>query len=134
MSFWRVFDDEDSGYSVVLEDDDRVAWAYIRDREAGGNRPLIVADVWLYNVAAPPDSWVRPTPGEAPLNPSPYVSQERAMRLEEAREIIARWNTSDGARIVDVLVDGVLYGRLSPGSKPGWSRFAAAESPVARPL
>ena len=135
MSFWRAFDDEDSAYSVVVEDDDRVAYAYIYDREAGGDSPPIVADVWLYNVAAPPDSWARPTrPDEAPLNPSPYVSEELAVRLEEAREVVARWHSSDDARLVDVLADGVVYARLSAGSKPGWSRFAAAESPVARPL
>src|SRR5690242_16435335 len=38
-----------SGLTVILEDDGRVAYAYLKSNGA------IVADVWLYNVAEPPE-------------------------------------------------------------------------------
>ena len=39
------YDEPDGGRSVVLEDDGRVAYAYLLEKDT------IVSDVWLYNVA-----------------------------------------------------------------------------------
>lgn len=58
MSYWKAFDDAETSCSVVLEDDDRVAYACLVDRELGegDGAPPILGDVWLYNVhPAPPD-------------------------------------------------------------------------------
>jgi hypothetical protein len=58
-----------SGLLVVLEDDGRVAYAYLKDHGA------IVADVWLYNVAEAPDQNHWRDKSNLPfLNPGKYCT------------------------------------------------------------
>ena len=136
MSYWNAFDDADSSCSVVLEDDDRVAYAYLVDRvlSEGDGAPPIIGDVWLYNVHPAPPDLGPANRGEPPLNASPYIRDVHNVRLQDATEIAVRWFVMDERRHAEVVVDGVLNARLCPGSKPGWSRLAAADSPVARRL
>lgn len=134
MSLWIAIDDEDSDYSVVLEDDDRVAYGYLWDRgREGREEPPIVGDVWLYNVLAAPGS-AEDSDGDPPLNAADCVLDAPVSRLEDAVEIETRWADAGEQRVVDLFVDGVLYARLAPGRLPGWSRLACRESPVALPL
>ena len=136
MSYWNAFDDPESSCSVVLEDDDRVAYAYLVDRGSGegGGSPPIIGDVWLYNVHADPPELDLVNRGEPPLNASPYIRDASNVRLENASEVAVRWFDVDERRHAEVVIDGEPSARLCPGSKPGWSRLAAADSPVARRL
>jgi hypothetical protein len=136
VPFWIAIDDEDSDYSVVLEDDDRVAYGYLLDRgQQGSSEPPIVGDVWLYNVLAAPGSVVAPSAdGDPPLNAADCVLDAPVTRLEDAGKIEPRWATDGEQRVVDLFVDGVLYARLASGSLPGWSRLACRVSPIALPL
>lgn len=119
------FDAPEGGRAVVLEDDGRVAYAYLLDDEK------IVADVWLYNVAPTPDEPEWRNPSRMPfLNPLGFCAPH-AFRLSRQTSVECRW-LGDGT--VEVVFDRVLFARLRHGSKPGWSRFAAQPGPLAKPL
>jgi hypothetical protein len=146
LAYLRDFADSESPYRVRLDDDDRVAYAYLIDGERETpNETGIIGDVWLYNVA--------PTPVEPEwqglhrvkdrekalelmpfLNPRQYVRSESAMRLEEATSVVVEWSSEKTERVAEVVVDGLLYARLKPGAKPGWARLALTDGPCAQSL
>ena len=130
MSF---VDDADSGYSVLFEDDGKVAYAYLRD----GTR--IVSDVWIYNRGDAPQTpeWTLPDArSHLPFtNPAGYVRDEAPPQVREASDISCRWaHDAEGLASVEVLIHGTVYARLKPGSKPGWSRLASRDGPNAKVL
>ena len=121
----RTFEVPESEMSVVIEDDGRVAYAYLRrDGE-------IVADVWLYNVAATPDENTWTDRAQMPfLNPRRYCTQEAFRRMTADTPVTCTQILED----VELRVEGQLLARLRPGIKPGWSRFARIRGPLAKPL
>jgi hypothetical protein len=119
------FDDSGTGRAVVLEDDGRVAYAYLLDRED------VVSDVWLYNVSATPKVVNWDDLSQAPfLNPQQFCKPETAPRLDKHSTIECVWS-DDG---VEVTINGTMMARLEAGTKPGWSRLASCPGPLARPL
>lgn len=109
---------------VILDDDGRVAYAYLFEREQ------IVGDVWLYNVGETPEAIDWSNRDDLPFrNPKPYSADLPTKRL---REIEARcfW-TKQGA---DITFDGVLFARLERGAMPGWSLNARVDGRLARVL
>lgn len=114
-----------SGMSVVIEDDDRVAYAYLKQLGE------IVADVWLYNVIAPPDENTWTDKAQMPfLNPKKYCTQEEFRRITPDVHVTCTLLSEH----VEVRVEGQLLARLRPGIKPGWSRLARISGPLAKPL
>jgi hypothetical protein len=114
-----------SNLAVVLEDDGKVAYAYLLEDEA------VVSDVWLYNVAEAPAlvDWNDPD-GPPFLNPREFCRDEQIPRLGQSSAVRCTWLD----RSVEIVIDGVLVARLQPGTKPGWSRLAARPGPLAQPL
>lgn len=110
--------------SVVIEDDGRVAYAYLLD----GAR--IVGDVWLYNVVEAPEDEAWRTQERPPfLNPKRFCASGVA-RLHVSSPITCAWD----ADTVLVRVGDEVWARLWPGAKPGCSRFARQAGPLAKPL
>lgn len=106
--------------SVMVERDARVAYAYILLGED------IVGDVWLYNVRAPPQQVAWDDPSQMPfLNPREYVVRLAPPPPNAVVECM--WK----GRNAEILIDGILYARLEPGSKPGWSKMASKDGPLA---
>jgi hypothetical protein len=123
--FLRRYDDPQGKHAVVLEDDGRVAYAYLLRDES------LVSDVWLYNVEATPEHVDWKDRSAMPfLNPRGFCADELTPRLREDAVIYCRWLP----HAVEVLIDEVLIARLEPGAKPGWSKLAARSGPLARPL
>lgn len=119
------FDDPRSSRAVVLEDDGRVAYAYLLEDQR------IVSDVWLYNVANAPISVDWTDRSAMPfLNPRDLCRAESFERLTPHAAVECRWS----ADAVEVLIKGVLMARLERGAKPGWSRLASKRGPLAIPL
>jgi hypothetical protein len=119
------FDESGTDRAVVLEDDGRVAYAYLLDHEN------VVSDVWLYNVADTPNVVDWNDESQMPfLNPQSFCKTETAPRLTQRASIECIW-FDEG---VEVVVNGVLVARLKPGAKPGWSRLALRPGPLAKPL
>jgi hypothetical protein len=111
--------------SVMLDDDDRVAYAYMT--QSG----KIVADVWLYNIADPPeqDPWNDRT--QLPfLNPRRFCKQDAGYRITEHSQVSCALVSG----YAEIKVDGERVARLAPGTKPGWSKGAAIDGPLAKSL
>lgn len=123
--------DSDSRYAVIVEDDGKVAYSYLLD---GGD---IVSDVWLYNVAPPPESPEWDDPDNAPFaNPREYCVVEAPPEVRDPEsDITIEWLRADGATTgAVVMIKGTTMARVEPGSKPGWSRLASKDGPLARVL
>jgi hypothetical protein len=119
------FDEAGGSRAVVLEDDGRVAYAYLLEKNE------IVGDVWLYNVADSPEAVDWSDRSAMPFaNPKRYCATERLPRLTEASNVRCSWSD----RGVDIAVEGIDFARVEHGSKPGWSRLAAVPGPLANPL
>jgi hypothetical protein len=121
----RRYDISDTTLTVVIEDDDRVAYAYLTDEGK------IVSDVWLYNVAPTPKTVDWRDKAQMPfLNPKKFCKEEPVFRISERANLFF----SSQAGQVNVTVDGQLIARLQPNVRPGWSKLAARKGPLALPL
>jgi hypothetical protein len=118
-------DEPNGARAVVLEDDGKVAYAYLlEDGE-------VVGDVWLYNVAPAPETvnW-RDRAAMPFLNPRKYCTEEVVPKLRHDSVVNCQWS-NEGVRVT---IDGLRMARLAHGAKPGWSRLASSPGPLARPL
>lgn len=118
-------------FTVIFEDDGRVAYGYLLD--AGS----ICADAWLYNVQDCPEQPEWHDPSNAPfLNPCSFAQPMDFERPSATSDIVFVWDTSDpeGSSAVNISIRGRLIGRLAPGTKPGWARLAAKDGPLALTL
>lgn len=119
----------ESGCSVVIDDDGRVAYAYLR-----GPDDDIIGDVWLFNriAAKTPADWTDPT--QAPFLNPPELARPFEGKLPRAKDLSVQWTLDGPLLLADVHVRGQLLARLSPGSTPGWSVLALAAGPCAQPF
>lgn len=119
----------DNYYSVVLEDDGRVAYAYLIEGEDA------IGDVWLYNVQeAPKDSnWGQQ---QLPyLNPEEYINKDiRVAPITDKSEVYFEWNESlsDGSIEVSIYIRDKFIAQIITGSKPGWSTLVVKDGPLAQ--
>ncbi|MBE2251798.1 MAG: hypothetical protein IAE78_19840 [Myxococcus sp.] len=124
-----AFPHAESGCSLVIDDDGRVAYAYLC-----GPDDAVLGDVWLFNRApcpTPPD-WTDPT--QAPfLNPD-VLTQPLAGPPPTPGDLSVRWTLDGPLLLADVLLRGALLARLSPGSAPGWNVLARLGGPCALPF
>ncbi len=123
--------DPDSGFKALFEDNGRVAYAYLFD----GDR--IIADVWLYNRGPAPSEPEWRDRSRAPFaNPAKYVSAGQPRYVNEPADVQFVWQRSGDRQETRafIFLHGELVAELRPGSKPGWSRYAAKDGPLARVL
>jgi hypothetical protein len=121
--------DFDSFYSIVVEDDGRVAYAYLVENEED-----ITGHVWLYNQLATPTNtvWIE---SEMPfLNPIEYIgSNQNTKPLTESSEIVVRWELSQNNIIIaNLYIRDTLIAKLSPQDFPGWSTMVIKDGPLAK--
>ncbi|MEO0912171.1 MAG: hypothetical protein AAFY59_04175 [Pseudomonadota bacterium] len=127
MTGFATFADPRSGFSVVFEDDGRVAYAYLLD---GNDR--IVGDVWLYNRCVAPlePEWISPD-GMPFANPVGYAREDAGfLPVEEIGDVSVSWSAAPVAAVVHLR--GARFARLMEGSKPGWCVLALKDGPLAR--
>ena len=119
----------DNYYSVVIEDDGRVAYAFLMEGEDS------IGDVWLYNQQeAPKDSnWDKQ---QLPyLNPEEYLNKEvRVPPIKDKSEVYFEWNESlsDGSIEVSIYIRDKFIAQIITGSKPGWSTLVVKDGPLAQ--
>lgn len=123
------FTSSETGYSLVFEDDGRVAYAYLLD-------PIgeIVSDVWLYNRGGTPaePEWQRPE--LAPYaNPAGYcVAHDDFRPVDDIKEVDVEWGSADDGTVkADVYLRDELFAIVAEGVEPGWCRFALKDGPLA---
>jgi hypothetical protein len=123
--FLQLVDPERNERTLIVEQNDRVAYAYLWERGK------IVADVWLHNVGDSPvevnwrDASAMPFP-----NPQRFCTVEKALALSSASVVECCW--SEGG--VTLSVDNTVVAKLERGCKPGWSKHASVAGPLALPL
>lgn len=114
--------------AVLIEDDGRVAYAYMLDCDG-----RICSDVWLYNRCQTPaePEWHDQT--RMPFaNPAPFVTDRLSFSLPDSPEdITVEWGNSDSPDDAKVFVSRKYLARLRIGMKPGWSALAAKDGPLA---
>lgn len=126
--YLQVHCEFDSYYSVIIEDDGQVAYAYMYFGED------IVADVWLYNQAETPKEtiWVKE---KMPfLNPAEYVKKGIFISpLIDESEVRCEWiENSDGLIEVEILLRENFVAGMAAGSLPGWSALVVKDGPLAQ--
>lgn len=120
----------DTGLVVTVDDDGRVAYAYLRAPEGD-----IIGDVWLYNRGPAPESVDWADPREAPFrNPRSHARDLDVPPAERSSDFSVEWQVDGELLLADVKLRGVLLGRLSPGSQPGWAALAKVDGPCAHVL
>jgi hypothetical protein len=128
-----IVKDPNSTYSMLFEDDGKVAYAYLRD----GTR--IVSDAWVYNCGDAPETpdWTLPDArSRLPFtNPASFVRDEPRPIVDHPSDISAHWVYSNGEFVAaDVLIHGTRFARLQPGARPGWARLSSRDGPNAKVL
>lgn len=127
MGFTKSF--KQGEWTVVVEDDDRVAYAYLL------HNGRIAADVWLYNRVPSPQQppWRQPR-GEMPfLNSAHHVNDNDAVRSPAPDAVSVSWtDPTDPEPQITVSLDNQPIAWLAPGTKPGWSALAKRDGPLAK--
>ena len=132
IDFLLEFSDPESGCSVILDDDGRVAYAYFLN----GDRRC-VGDVWLYNRCETPlePEWTERD--RAPFaNPVEYAaSHENFTPVNGATDVTVKWEHGIyGQLIAFIFIREELAAALAEGTKPGWSALAAKDGPIAKTI
>ncbi|MBD1364047.1 hypothetical protein IDJ77_09525 [Mucilaginibacter sp. ZT4R22] len=117
----------DDAYAIVVEDNGRVAYAYLLFYED------IVSDVWLYNSTATPAGSFLNTDEMPPLNPADYIKKDTLMiPISDVSQVYCEWDESEDEVIeAAIMLHGKFVAELRHGDKPGWSVFAAKDGPLA---
>ena len=127
------FTDEESGYSLVFDDDGRVAYAYLQDSDG-----RLVGDAWLYNRGISPTQPEWKNPENMPfMNPVDFVNQARhdEFRLVESiLDVRVDWSEVGEKVKARVLIRNEPIAILLEGAKPGWCLLAGKDGPLARVL
>ena len=126
------FFNEQTGYSVVIEIDKKVAYAYLIDKSEN-----IIGDIWLYNCGNAPEKVEWDNPLNMPFaNAAQFIREDKSFQpISDISEVSVSWFVKAGALSkAHIYVRGKLFAILCPGSKPGWSVMAAVDNPIARKL
>ncbi|WP_214071391.1 hypothetical protein [Mucilaginibacter sp. dw_454] len=124
----QVYCEFDRHYSVVIQDDGRVAYAYLYEDED------IIGDVWLYNQEQAPAISFWRTEDMPFLNPTEYLSKDASIApIKDESEVRCEWTESpnDGLIEVAVFICDKFIACVASGSKPGWSVLVAKDGPLA---
>jgi len=133
VGFTAEFDPVGEDYSVIVEDDGAVCYAYLWHKEK------IVADVWLYNrTNTPIDApWKLPNARELlPFkNAKKFVSDDYFKPPESNNEIRAQARLSGQHLLcVDIFFHEKHVATLVPGCKPSFALMAKCNGPLAKLL
>lgn len=125
----QIFCDGDLKYSVVIEDNGRVAYAYLLYEKE------IIADVWLYNSQAAPEQAPWLTEKDMPYeNPKEFVKVDATInpiKIDDDVEMECSFENSK-LHSVYILIRKEKIAMMKPGSKPGWSTLASIDGPLAK--
>lgn len=126
MSYFKEFlHDLKPEYSVMIEDDDKVCYAYLLIHNE------IVGDVWLYNTIKSPVEAEWHSPDNLPfLNPIEFI-KENIEPFDDETNININWN-SENKVVAQIYISNRLIARLSEGDFPGGSSLVIKDGPLAK--
>ncbi|MGC3945453.1 MAG: hypothetical protein QM762_13220 [Chryseolinea sp.] len=120
-----------NNYSVIVEDDGRVCYAYLMEGTS------IVGDVWLYNTIDTPDRVDWSSKEDMPfLNPRPYVDSSKTIQpINSSMDLSITWiMNKKEVKEANIYIRRTLVAKLEIGYKPGWSTFVIMDGPLAKAL
>lgn len=128
MSYFKqFFCSTEPEYSVVIEDDDKVCYAYLYFNKE------IIGDVWLYNNVESPAEPEWASRENLPfLNPVQFVS-ENLTPFDEGSDVIVDWSNVNGI-VATIFVTSRRIAKLSGGAFPGWSSLVSQDGPLAKKM
>jgi hypothetical protein len=118
-------------YTVCVEDDGRVGYAYLIDPEG-----RICGDVWLYNRCPAPlaPEW-HDRDGAPYANPQAFVNAAKPFALPDGIDAFRLVEIGNGDKVaIGVLLGGELWAILMDGARPGFAALASANGPLAKVL
>ena len=129
----KLFQKDEDSYSVVFEDDGRVAYAYLLNPSGS-----IVADVWLYNCCYTPVEPEWKDPKNMPfINPQAYVNEsehDAFHAVDSISDVKIDWcNDAENVK-VRIYIRNKYFASLDEGVAPGSSLFASKDGPLAKVL
>lgn len=129
----RFFQNDEDSYSVVFDDDGRVAYAYLLN-PAGS----IVGDVWLYNRCSTPVESEWKDPEKMPFaNPQAYVNesdQDAFQVVDSISDVKVDWCNEAEKVKARIYIRNKYFASLVEGAKPGSSLLAGKDGPLAKVL
>lgn len=128
--FIKQFISDEAKLSVVVEDDGRVAYAYLL-----GEENHIVGDVWLYNRCGAPREPEWTTLQAAPFaNSAEFVKLDASFVCLKYPDVDVQWIWESCKWIATIWANGRLIAKLGEGDKPGMSALALQDGPLAKVL
>ncbi len=124
--FCQSYSDLDEAYSLIIDDDGRVAYAYLLENKE------IVGDVWLYNRELAPDAvdWEE---GYLPyINPSAFIKTDIVDAVQNETEVNLIWAVKNDMMEVKIFIREVLFACVKPGDFPGFSTMVIKDGPLAK--
>jgi hypothetical protein len=126
------FDREGNDCSLFFEDNGKVAYAYIIENDE------VISDVWLYNHGYPPEQPEWKDKSKMPFrNPRSYVCEHSFLPVKKIEEVTVKWigqENNQGVIVAQLSIRDKIHAYLKSGSKPGWSRMAIKDGPLAKTL
>lgn len=117
-------------FKLAFDDDGKAAYAYLKQGKT------ILGDVWVYNRCLTPDEpeWKDRT--KLPFaNCKTYMTEEgRLCKPVALNDIRVEWQYAGEQPTAYVYLFGDLVAKVGVGDKPGYSRFAARDGPLAKVL
>lgn len=126
MECRRTFFSSDSKRSLVIEDDGKVAYAYMCDE---GDQ--IIGDVWLFNRGDAPKEpeWRDRT--KAPFaNPADYVLEVQFSPPIDLNEFSIVWEMGE-RYVAKIFLRNKIFATLADNEKPGKAILAKKNGPLA---
>jgi len=124
----QFFCELNNDYSVIIEDDGKVAYAYLLYHEE------IIGNVWLYNQKKTPDNVDWSNEDLMPfLNPREFVRTElKPLTKRHKIELVWKVDNEPGFVSVCIYINDKMIAKMTDGSKPGWSTIVLKDGPLAK--
>lgn len=115
-------------FKVTFDDNGKVAYAYLIKGQA------IVGDVWLYNRCQAPDEKEWQDHGNLPFaNRQGFMTEEGQFKKPLTVDgVTVDWQYLKDQPTAYVRLFGEIAAKVSVNDKPGYSRLAARDSPLAK--
>lgn len=126
--YQQYFCPYDEKYSLIIEDNGQVAYAYLLSGEN------IISDVWLYNQQETPSNIKWTDRDSMPfLNPKEYILANTLMNpILSDLDVNLDWTYEDILVEVKIYIRKETIAILRPGLCPGISLLACKNGPLAR--
>jgi hypothetical protein len=117
-------------FKLTFDDDGKVAYAYLKKGKD------ILGDVWLYNRCPTPDEKEWEDRKNLPFaNRKGFMTESGHFETPPTiDEVTASWQYSGEQPTASVFLFGELVAKVGVNDKPGYSRFALRDGPLAKVL